>query len=68
MYVKGPVPGEVGGFLRIYDSTRCSFNDPNKPPPPFPTYEDDSPVEDELFDEHVCRPTDPSLEFPPFKL
>jgi len=66
LYVKGTVPGEVGGFLKIYDSSVKTY----KVPPHFPVFQPDNNtiLDEDLYDEHVCRPTDQSLEFPPHKL
>ncbi|XP_066924878.1 large ribosomal subunit protein uL3m-like isoform X2 [Clytia hemisphaerica] len=66
LYIKGHVPGEVGGFLRIHDSRYKKY----PKPPYFPTIEESEmeSLEEDLFEDHVVRPTDLSLEFPPYKL
>lgn len=66
LYVKGHVPGEVGGYLRIHD---CRFK-PYAETPHFPTISSDdvTSLDEDLFDVKVCRPSDMSLEFPPHKL
>lgn len=62
LYIKGHVPGEVGGFLRIHDSRYKKYPEP----PYFPTIGESEmeSLEEDLFEDHVVRPTDLSLEFP----
>jgi len=70
--VRGQVPGPTNGFLIIRDNQRWS--DFPGGPPPFPTYfpPEEEKIDDgswkNLYADQVAQPTDPSLEFPPYKL
>ena len=66
LYIKGPLPGEVGGYLKLRDATNRKY--PNEPPF-FPTYfEDrDDPLKEDLYAENVFSFRESSIEFPPYK-
>lgn len=68
LYIRGPLPGEVGSYLKIKDGRNRDF--PNEPPP-FPTYFDDAVdviEEEDVYDDRVCPVGCPSLTFSPYKL
>jgi len=63
LFIKGIIPGDVNNHVLINDA---GF--PREAP--FPTYYKDGAdvAEDDLYADNVARFTDPSLEFPPFKI
>ena len=67
IYLKGPgVPGEDGSYVNIMDSNLYE-KQPSKlgitPPFPTATMDENSKLEEELYDEELHRPSDPSLLF-----
>jgi len=65
--VKGTIPGPVGGTLLVKDVWHHSY----PADIPFPGYlppEDEGEAPFSTYSENVAQPTDPSLEFPPYKL
>ena len=62
LYIRGGIPGEVGGFLKIKDSPRNDF----PKDPVFPThFPDGLPLDEDLYAEDVFSDAQPSLTFPP---
>ncbi|XP_002162736.2 large ribosomal subunit protein uL3m isoform X1 [Hydra vulgaris] len=61
LYIRGGIPGEIGGFLKIKDSPYNKF----PKDPVFPTHFDDSlPLDEDLYAEDVFSDMQSSLTFP----
>lgn len=66
LYIKGPLPGEIGSFLKLRDATNRKFP---KEAPFFPTHfqDIDEQLQDDLCAENVFSFNEPSIKFPPYK-
>jgi len=68
IFVKGYIPGEKNSYVLIKDYPTCKTFPVDSLPYPTRCEEDEADLEEDMYAEKVARPTDPSLEFPPFKL
>lgn len=65
IYVNGSVPGHKNCLVKIKDSTLPAYKDSCKNLP-FPTYfpdGDEEELPEDLFDESVWQPSEPSITF-----
>lgn len=66
LYVQGPaVPGAPGSYVNIMDSRMAKKTLTLDNPPPFPTVtmEDNQKLDEELFDDTIHKPSEPSIVF-----
>jgi len=68
LYIKGTVPGDIGGYMKIKDAFKRKKA---QTLPSFPAYFESSENklrEEDLYANYICSSQDPSLEFPPYKI
>jgi len=66
--VKGSIPGPVGGTVLVKDVWWHSYPADIPFPGYLPPEEEEGEVAFSTYSDKVAQPTDPSLEFPPYKL
>jgi len=68
LFVKGHIPGERNSHVLVNDYPRRRKLPCDSLPYPTCFIEDEEDLEEDMYADYVARFTDPSLEFPPFKV